>query len=235
MAAKIKPVFTHVPDDWKGRWELLELFVRRWQNVKFDAADKIAGNEHFPPSVREWFAFVTRVQALQKDNRLIQSMKSPEFTFQFGEFELTDEFIPLLSDDGCRSVYMIPKKFWQNPDPPVHFYDSTSEEDGGLNRKSMSMFALSWILQFSVGFDDSVDFPRKEQISESAGKRAITFLKKNVSKPTTFDDFQIFEKDDLFVAIEPGVRDCGKADGKFIYVFARGEAIETVNPLLKIC
>lgn len=230
MAAPILPVFakvSNVPGDWKLRWDLIDQFVHRWQNISLPARDDAGGDKMFPPAVREWFAFVKHIRSSSSDCKLVDSMKSAEFTFDFGEADPT-EHIPLLSDDGCRSVYVVPEKFWKQDDPAVHFYDATSEEDCGINRKSTTMFALSWVLQFSVGYDGSAGLPRKEEIVESTAKKVVTFLKKNVSKPSVFDDFQIFEKEDLFVALEPALQDGGEAEGKYLYMFGRGDANEAL-------
>jgi hypothetical protein len=220
MAADYHPCFASVPDSWQGRWAAVREFTRRWYDLTIrpvgthsaliDAEESKLGRQ-LPPSFREWVTFAGDLMAytacaIEKGEPVAPEALYPlRDVYEVIRLERQGAVSLMLQYEG--DVYWaVKEEDLGGDDPPVHSYEVSGDEHNWeqkdfayqkLEAPTIPGFVLGhmvWFLRHKAGGFCVPLKPSPEFLSEM--RRAFPVA-------TVFGHLQIFEAENLFVAITP--------------------------------
>jgi hypothetical protein len=131
MSRDYEPCFARVPRTWKGRWELLREFTRRWHGADVGPVGRlpkrVAREEkklglQLPPSFREWISFADELIAKGLFSDLLRDCYEVK--------RLREHRAISLMIQGESDAYWAVKECnLRQSDPPVEYYALDYEAD----------------------------------------------------------------------------------------------------------
>ena len=200
-----KPCFALIPDDWKGRWELLREFVRRWHRIPLGPVgitSPVVEQEEtrlgvtLSPSLREWISFAQELIARQSFDILRDCYEVTR---------LEDHAAISLMLQGEADVYWAVNEMdLSQDDPPVTVYtlDYDAQEadrfvPDGNTFPHITGFLLEHLAYYLHGKGGGA------LVEVFADEAFLTEMRQAFPIYARFDHLHVFEAENIFALVFP--------------------------------